>query len=72
MAAPQLYNIFQNAIVRDQLIANTVLAVLATAMVVMRFISRRIRKSQIWWDDVCCVLSLVCSYATTELVLAIY
>lgn len=68
MAAPQLYNVFQNEIVRDQLIANTVLAVLATTMVVMRFISRRIRESHIWWDDVCCVLSLVRSFTLVELV----
>lgn len=66
MAAIQLYNVFQNAIVRDQLIANTVLVVLATMMVCMRFISRRIRESQIWWDDVCCVLSLVWYYSPVD------
>lgn len=68
MAAPQLYNVFQNAIVRDQLVANTVLAVLATTMVLMRFVSRRIRESRIWWDDVCCVLSLVWSSDHVELI----
>jgi len=68
MAAPQLYNVFQNAIVRDQLVANTVLAVLATTMVLMRFVSRRIRESRIWWDDVCCVVSLVWSPDHVELI----
>lgn len=74
MGAPQLYNVFQNAIVRDQLVANTVLAVLATTMVVMRFISRRIRESHIWWDDVCCVLSLVwtSTIVAVELVRSVY
>lgn len=55
MVAPQLYNVFQNAIVRDQLVANTVLAVLAMTMVLMRFILRRMRESRIWWDNVCWV-----------------
>lgn len=60
--AIRLFDVFQHAIVRDQLVANTVLVVLATTMLMLRFVSRRIRESRIWWDDGCCVLSMVCIF----------
>lgn len=57
--AMQFYNVFEYAIVRDQLIANTVLVAVSTLAIVLRFVSRRIRRSKIWWDDVCIVGSMV-------------
>ncbi|EAL84358.1 hypothetical protein KXW98_008582 [Aspergillus fumigatus] len=57
-----LYDAFGFPIVRDQLIANTVLVALATLAVLLRFISRHIRKSKIWWDDGCCVGSMLHTY----------
>lgn len=53
------YSIFAIPIVRNQLIANTVLVVLASALVILRFVSRKLRRTNIWWDDVCIVGSLV-------------
>lgn len=57
--AIKLYNVFDHEIVRDQLIANTVLTAVSTVVLVLRFISRRIRESKLWWDDAFCVLSMV-------------
>ncbi|KAJ5248918.1 hypothetical protein N7468_000369 [Penicillium chermesinum] len=51
------WGVFEIDINRDQLIANTVLVVIATILVILRFISRRIRESKIWWDDVLCIVA---------------
>ncbi|KAJ9262167.1 hypothetical protein DTO027B5_1019 [Paecilomyces variotii] len=56
------YSIFAIPIVRNQLIANTVLVVLASALVILRFVSRKLRRTNIWWDDVCIVGSLIHTY----------
>ncbi|CAG7963937.1 unnamed protein product [Penicillium salamii] len=58
----QLYNVFTYAIVRDQLVANTVLVILATLMVILRGVSRKIRQSAIGWDDACCLGGLLHTY----------
>ncbi|KAJ5655986.1 hypothetical protein N7507_007936 [Penicillium longicatenatum] len=58
----QFYNVFTYPIVRDQLIANTVLVAVATLMVVLRFYSRRLRRSQVWWDDAFCVAAMLHTY----------
>ncbi|RAL14713.1 uncharacterized protein BO97DRAFT_441673 [Aspergillus homomorphus CBS 101889] len=58
----QLYNVFEFAIVRDQLIANTVLVAVSTVAIVLRFVSRRIRHSKIWWDDICIIGSMLNTY----------
>lgn len=58
----QLYNVFAFPIVRDQLIANTIFVALATVLVILRGISRRIRKNHIGWDDACCVAGLFHTY----------
>ncbi|OQE01171.1 hypothetical protein PENVUL_c044G04087 [Penicillium vulpinum] len=58
----QLYNVFAFPIVRDQLIANTILVALATFLVILRGISRRIRKTHVGWDDACCVAGLFHTY----------
>ncbi|KAJ5894499.1 hypothetical protein N7495_006190 [Penicillium taxi] len=55
----QLYNVFTYSLVRGQLIANTVLVAGSFFMVILRFVSQRIRKSNLWWDDFCCVLALL-------------
>lgn len=55
----EFYNVFEFAIVRDQLIANTVLVALSTLAIGLRFLSRRIRQSKVWWDDACIVMSMV-------------
>jgi hypothetical protein len=57
-----LYDAFAFPIVRDQLIANTVLVAFATLALILRFISRHIRQSKIWWDDGCCVGSMLHTY----------
>ncbi|KAF7173264.1 hypothetical protein CNMCM5623_005491 [Aspergillus felis] len=57
-----LYDAFTFPIVRDQLIANTVLVAFATLALVLRFVSRHIRQSNIWWDDGCCVGSMLHTY----------
>jgi hypothetical protein len=64
----QLYDVFAYPIVRDGLIVNTLLVSLATIVLILRFISRRIRQSKLWWDDGCCAASLLHTYGT----LAIY
>lgn len=58
----QLYNVFTYPIVRDTLIANTVLVAVATLFVILRFVSRRLRKSEIGWDDVFCVGGMLHTY----------
>ncbi|KGO65644.1 hypothetical protein PITC_007620 [Penicillium italicum] len=58
----KLYNVFTFRIVRDQLIANTILVALATILVILRGASRRIRKNPIGWDDVFCVAGLFHTY----------
>lgn len=58
----KLYNVFTFHIVRDQLIANTILVALATLLVILRGVSRRIRKNHIGWDDACCVAGLFHTY----------
>ncbi|KAJ5230319.1 hypothetical protein N7489_011027 [Penicillium chrysogenum] len=58
----QLYNVFAFPVVRDQLIANTILVAVATFLVILRGISRRIRKSHLGWDDACCVAGLFHTY----------
>ncbi|KAJ5935099.1 hypothetical protein N7466_004646 [Penicillium verhagenii] len=58
----QLYNVFAYPIVRDQLIANTVLVAVATLTLVLRFVSRHLRRSNIWWDDAFCVGSMLHTY----------
>ncbi|RAK96806.1 uncharacterized protein BO80DRAFT_216639 [Aspergillus ibericus CBS 121593] len=60
--AVEFYNVFEFAIVRDQLIANTVLVALSTLAVGLRFLSRRIRESKVWWDDACIVVSMLHTY----------
>ncbi|PYH94318.1 integral membrane protein [Aspergillus ellipticus CBS 707.79] len=60
--AIEFYNVFEYAIVRDQLIANTVLVALSTVAIALRFLSRRIRRSKLWWDDVCIVASMLNTY----------
>lgn len=45
--AIRLFDVFQHDIVRDQLVANTVLVMLATTMLMLRLVSRRIRESLI-------------------------
>lgn len=61
--AIQFYNVFAYPIVRDQLIANTVLVALSTASIGLRFMSRKIRQSKFWWDDAFIVVSMVRSPA---------
>ncbi|KAJ6090345.1 hypothetical protein N7486_009160 [Penicillium sp. IBT 16267x] len=58
----QFYDVFTYPIVRDQLIANTGLVALATLLVVLRFYSRRLRRSKVWWDDVFCVAAMLHTY----------
>ncbi|KAJ5822999.1 hypothetical protein N7447_005339 [Penicillium robsamsonii] len=58
----QLYNVFEFPIVRDQLIANTILVALATFLVILRGVSRRIRKAYLGWDDAFCVGGLFHTY----------
>ncbi|KAJ5375244.1 hypothetical protein N7517_007250 [Penicillium concentricum] len=58
----QLYNIFEFPIVRDQLIANTILVAVATLLVILRGVSRRIRKAYLGWDDAFCVGGLFHTY----------
>lgn len=58
----KLYNVFAYPIVRDQLIANTVLVAVATLLVILRFISRRLRKSNLGWDDAFCVAGMLHTY----------
>ncbi|PGH20343.1 hypothetical protein AJ80_03611 [Polytolypa hystricis UAMH7299] len=53
------YNVFHHAVVRNQLIANTVLVVVALTVVIIRFVARHLRNAKIWWDDVCIVISLL-------------
>lgn len=53
------YGVFSVRQVRDQLIANTVLVAFAFLMVLLRFVSRKIRNARIWCDDACIVGSLV-------------
>jgi hypothetical protein len=57
-----LYNVFTYPIVRDGLIANTILVAVATILVILRFVSRHIRKSNIWWDDAFCVAAMLHTY----------
>lgn len=54
-------------VVRDLLIANTVLVVVATLIVILRFVSRRVRRTEIWWDDVCCIASILHTYGMLAL-----
>ncbi|KAJ5777588.1 hypothetical protein N7520_000834 [Penicillium odoratum] len=58
----KFYNIFAYSLVRDQLIANTVLVAVATFMMVLRFLSRYIRRSKIWWDDAFCIAAMLHTY----------
>ncbi|OQE96365.1 hypothetical protein PENNAL_c0001G07660 [Penicillium nalgiovense] len=58
----QLYNVFAFPVVRDQLIANTILVAVATFLVILRGVSRRIRKSHLGWDDPWCVAGLFHTY----------
>jgi hypothetical protein len=58
----QLYNVFTYPVVRAQLIANTVLVAIATLLIILRGVSRRIRKSAMWWDDACCLAGLLHTY----------
>ncbi|CDM36242.1 hypothetical protein DTO013E5_9935 [Penicillium roqueforti] len=58
----QLYNVFGFPIVRDQLIANTVLVAIATLLVILRGVSRRLRKTGAGWDDAFCVAGLFHTY----------
>ncbi|PYH70164.1 uncharacterized protein BO88DRAFT_480337 [Aspergillus vadensis CBS 113365] len=60
--AIQFYNVFEHPIVRDQLIANTVLVALSTASIGLRFMSRKIRQSKFWWDDAFIVVSMLHTY----------
>ncbi|KAI9038409.1 uncharacterized protein KD926_010826 [Aspergillus affinis] len=60
--AIKFYNVFDHAIVRNQLIANTVLTAVSTIALVLRFVSRRIRDSHLWWDDAFCVISMLHTY----------
>lgn len=55
------FNVWKHDIVRNQLIANTVLTGFALAMVILRFVSRHLRRGQLWWDDFGVVMSLVSS-----------
>ncbi|OQD82255.1 hypothetical protein PENANT_c022G01824 [Penicillium antarcticum] len=57
-----LYNVFTFPVVRDGLIANTILVAVATILVILRFVSRHIRKSKIWWDDAFCVAAMLHTY----------
>ncbi|CAG7942813.1 unnamed protein product [Penicillium nalgiovense] len=58
----QLYNVFAFPVVRDQLIANAILVAVATFLVILRGVSRRIRKSHLGWDDPWCVAGLFHTY----------
>ncbi|KAJ5949293.1 hypothetical protein N7454_000877 [Penicillium verhagenii] len=68
----QLYNVFAYPIVRDQLIANTVLVAVATLTLVLRFVSRHLRRSNIWWDDAFCVGSMLHTYVLIAKMLIVY
>ncbi|KAF2644592.1 integral membrane protein [Massarina eburnea CBS 473.64] len=51
--------IFQVPIVTRHLVANFILVGLATTVVALRFVARRIRKTKVWWDDIAAVVSLI-------------
>ncbi|KAF7586145.1 hypothetical protein BBP40_009400 [Aspergillus hancockii] len=57
-----LYNVFEYGIVRDQLIANTVLVAVSTLALGLRFMSRYVRRNHLGWDDAFVVLSMLHTY----------
>ncbi|KAI4677987.1 uncharacterized protein J4E84_008934 [Alternaria hordeiaustralica] len=52
-------NIFHSDLVTRHLAANISLVGFATILVVLRFITRRICRTKIWWDDFAAVVSLI-------------
>lgn len=48
MAELQSFNIFQFEVVTGQLVANFVLVGIATALVALRFVARKVRRTNIW------------------------
>ncbi|KAF2141715.1 uncharacterized protein K452DRAFT_308785 [Aplosporella prunicola CBS 121167] len=53
------YDVFGDSTVRGQIVANIILVILATVMVVLRYVARRIRNNPIWWDDGWVVASMI-------------
>ncbi|GME24671.1 putative integral membrane protein [Neofusicoccum parvum] len=62
MVALQSYNVFQYQIVTNQLVANFVLVSIATVLVVLRFVARKVRRTDIWFDDWWATSSLVYTF----------
>ncbi|KAL1792135.1 hypothetical protein ACET3X_009886 [Alternaria dauci] len=52
-------DVFKFDIVTKQLAANFFLVIFAAALVTLRFVARHVRKTEVWWDDVAAVTSLV-------------
>ncbi|OJJ45319.1 hypothetical protein ASPZODRAFT_153015 [Penicilliopsis zonata CBS 506.65] len=65
--AIEVFGVFATPTLRNQLIANTVLVAMATIMVGLRCVSRRMQHSAIWWDDVCAIACLIHTYGLLAL-----